>query len=548
MAMMAAATAGTAYLLRDVINHVFVARETSALWGIAGAVFAVFSIRGLAGYGSEVFLGRAGNRIVADYQSKIVAHILRQNMGFFDTATSSDLINRMTVNAQSVRDFINLVALSYGRDLMTLLSLVAMLFTLDPWLALGSLWIFPFAFFGVSRLNAQIRALTRKEFGAYNVLITGTREMVQGAQTIKTYGLEEQRRREMNIAIKAVSDRVNKMRAISSAATPVMEILAGAAVAGLILYAGSGVIGGLRDAGSFFAFIAALLLSYDPAKRVARTQVQLASTTIGIEILLELLRTNAPEDDLEGGRNVIEKGAIAFDNVSFSYDGQRPVLENVSLSLPAGSFSALVGPSGSGKTTLSRLIMRLYEPDAGTIRIDGCDIKTMRRADLRASIAVVSQEVFLFDGSVRANIALAQPGVSDVDIMRAAKAAHAHDFIEALPLGYDTLVGEGGVALSGGQRQRLSIARAFLRDTKIILLDEATSALDAHIEYEIRSSLDALAMGRTILIIAHRLSTVSRADRIFVMENGCIIDSGPHIELMQRDGHYRQAVALQLVR
>lgn len=548
MGLVSAATTATAWLMKDIINKVFVARDSSLLWVIALAVLVIFTIKGLAGYGQELLLGRAGNRIVADYQRKIFEHALLQDMRFFDIWTSSKLTNRMTQAVLGVRTAINLVAVSLGRDLMTLIGLVGMMVVLDPILCVVALVIGPLALFGVMFLGRQIRALARQEMGANVVLITGIRECVQGAQVIKTFNLEKRRRLEMDEAVRGLEERANKRITLTSAANPLMEVLAGFAIAGVIAYSGSQVISGARDAGSFFSFITALLLAYEPAKRVARLQVQLESSLAGVEMMFNMLDQPCPEQNMDEGRDVTFKtGHVVFDRVSFAYNPKKPVAKEVSLDIAGGKVTALIGPSGSGKTTLTRLIPRLYDVTDGKITIDGVDTKDISLACLRRQIAIVSQDVFLFEGTVYDNIALGREGASEEEVYAAAKAAMAHDFIMDLAQGYQTMVGEQGHNLSGGQRQRLSIARALLKDARIIILDEATSALDSHTEHQIRTALEQLVKGRTVVMIAHRLSTIVRADRIYVIEDGRTIDSGSHDELMEREGHYKTAFALQIV-
>lgn len=549
MGIVAGATTMTAWLMKDIINKVFVAKDSGLLWVIGLTVLTVFTAKGAAGYGQELLLSRAGNRIVADYQRRLFRHTLLQDMRFYDHISSSDLINRMTNAVHSVRNVINLVAVSLGRDLMTVVGLLAMMIATDPVLCVAALVITPIALFGVQYLGRQIRSLARKEYGASKALITGIRESVQGAQVIKTFNLEERQGRLMDEAINGLEQRANKMAALQSSSNPLMEVLAGMAISAIILYSGSQVIAGTRDAGSFFSFITALLLAYEPAKRLARLRVQLEASLVGVKMMFELLDRPVAEADWQTGRAVtFENGHIVFDNVNFAYDRKKPVTKQVSLDILPGKVTALIGPSGSGKTTLTRLIPRLYDATSGTITIDGHDIKELSLASLRSQIAIVNQDIFLFEGNILDNIALGREGASEEEIIAAAKAAMAHDFIMEFPQGYQTTLGEQGHNLSGGQRQRIAIARALLKNAKIIILDEATSSLDSHTEHQIRLALEELVKGRTVVMIAHRLSTIVRADRIYVIEDGRVVDSGKHDELVARDGHYSSAFALQVVK
>ena len=549
MGIVAGATTMTAWLMKDIINKVFVAKDSGLLWVIGLTVLGVFAAKGAAGYGQDLLLSRAGNRIVADYQRRIFRHTLFQDMRFFDRTSSSDLINRMTNAVQSVRTVINLLAVSLGRDLMTVVGLVAMMVTTDPILCVAALVITPVALAGVQYLGRQIRSLARKEFGAHQYLITGIRESVQGAQVIKTFNLEERQGRLMDDAIKNLETRANKMAALQSSSNPLMEVLAGLAISGIILYSGSQVIDGTRDAGSFFSFITALLLAYEPAKRLARLRVQLEAGMVGVNMMFELLDRPVTEESWQAGQTAsFDKGHIVFDRVNFAYDPRKPVTKQVSLDILPNNVTALIGPSGSGKTTLTRLIPRLYEASGGTITIDGHNIKELSLQSLRGQIAIVSQDIFLFEGNILENIAIGRESASEEEIIAAAKAAMAHDFIMAFPQGYRTPLGEQGHNLSGGQRQRIAIARALLRNAKIIILDEATSSLDSHTEHQIRLALEELIKGRTVIMIAHRLSTIVRADCIYVIEDGRVVDKGRHDELVNRDGHYRSAFDLQVVK
>lgn len=549
MGIVAGSTTATAWLMKDIINKVFVAKDSGLLWIIALTVLVVFTVKGAAGYGQEFLLSRAGNRIVADYQRKIFQHTLLQDMRFYGRITSSDLINRMTNAVQSVRTVINLVAVSLGRDLMTVIGLVAMMIATDPVLCVAALVITPVTLIGTQYLGRQIRSLARKELNAHMYLITGIRESVQGASVIKTFNLEERQGRLMDDAIKTLETRANKMAMLSSSTNPMMEVLAGIAISSIILYSGSQVIAGTRDPGSFFSFITALLLAYEPAKRLARLQVQLEAGLIGVAMMFELLDQPVAEADYEVGQTVtFDDGGIVFDRVNFAYDPSKPVTKQVSLEIAPGKVTALIGPSGGGKTTLTRLIPRLYQASGGTITIDGHDIKDLSLACLRSQIAIVSQDVFLFEGNILDNIAIGREGATQEEIIEAAEAAMAHEFIVNLPDGYQTSLGEQGHNLSGGQRQRIAIARALLKNAKIIILDEATSALDSHTEHQIRLALEKLVVGRTVVMIAHRLSTIVRADRIYVIDEGRVVDSGTHDELLNREGHYSSAFALQIVK
>ena len=327
-----------------------------------------------------------------------------------------------------------------------------------------------------------------------------------------------------------------------------METLAGLAIAGVVLVSGFLVVQGGQTAGSIMSFITALLLAYEPAKRLARMRVSLETGLVGVRMMFELADRPLTLAERPGAAALTDgPGLIRFDDVSFAYKDGEPVLRELDLSFPPGKMTALVGPSGSGKSTIMNLIMRMYDPDSGEVLFDDQDISHATLHSLRDRIAYVSQDTFLFSGTIMHNIRLGREGASDDEVTAAAKAANAHDFIMALPKGYETQVGENGAFLSGGQKQRLSIARAILRDADVLLLDEATSALDAESEALFRDSLERLSEGRTTIAIAHRLSTVHQADNIVVMEKGRVVEQGRHADLLEGGGLYRRLYDYQLM-
>jgi subfamily B ATP-binding cassette protein MsbA len=331
-----------------------------------------------------------------------------------------------------------------------------------------------------------------------------------------------------------------------AAASPVTEMLGGVAAAFIIFYGGYQVIAGTTTPGTFFSFMAALLLAYQPLKSLANLNTALQEGLAAAERIFALMDAEPTIVDRPGaGRLRVSRGEVRFEGVSFAYAEGAPALEDVDLVAPAGAVVALVGPSGAGKSTLINLIPRFFEARLGRVTIDGVDIREVTLESLRGALALVSQEATLFDDTVRANIAYGRLGASDDDIVAAAKAAAAHNFIRALPQGYDTMVGEHGVKLSGGERQRVAVARAMLKDAPILLLDEATSALDAEAERQVQGALKRLMQGRTTLVIAHRLATVLEADRIYVIDGGRVVESGRHAELLAKGGLYARHHALQ---
>lgn len=546
MAIVAVCTALSAWIMRDLINGVFQNRDFGlAVWfGIT--VFSVFLIKGIAAYASNVILSRIGNSIVAAQQTRIFRHLLGQGVDFYHQHASADLVTRVTHNAQAARDVLQNIVTTVGRDLLTVAGLVAVMLWSDPLMFIVSGLVMPVAVQGVNRLRRRVRRLANSEFASLSAMVGVVQETVQGVRIVKSFGMEDRMQSRMDATIDAVRQRADKIATLGARTAPLMETLGGLAIAAAIVYGAWRVIHQGVDAGSFFAFVTALLLAYDPAKRLARLGVEVEKGLVGVRLMYELLDTEPTlKEKPDAAALKIEAGTVAFEGVTFGYRDQEPVLKDLSFVAAGGKTTALVGPSGGGKSTIISLVQRFFDVRDGRVLVDGQDVRDVTFASLRGHMAFVSQDVFLFQGTVRENIAVGRPGASEDEIVAAARAAHAHDFILDLPEGYETLVGEHGQGLSGGQRQRVAIARAILKNAPIMLLDEATSALDSESEYEVQRALDELMAGRTSLVIAHRLSTVMRADKILVVDAGRVVETGTHAELIARNGLYAHYVAIQ---
>jgi ABC-type multidrug transport system fused ATPase/permease subunit len=547
MAISAGCTALSAYLIGDVINQAYVNKNLMGIFVLGGVTAALFAIKGLATYGHSVVLSQIGNRIVADNQRSVFAKLLNEGLGFFSDRHSTEFIARLSAGAAAATQVINLLITSLGRDLLSLIGLVTVMVVQDPFMSFISFVVAPPAFFVLRKLIRRIYGIARAQFHGGTLIIETLQETLQGIRIVKAFTLEDIMRERFDRNVAAVEHEANKMARVSNRASPLMETLGGFAVAIAITYGGYRVIGTGATPGQFFSFIAAFLLAYEPAKRLARLNIELNSGLVGVRILFEVI-DSPPSEPIDGDVLAlqIKTPRLEFDDVYFAYRSDEAVLRGLSFVAEPGKLTALVGPSGSGKSTIINLILRFYDVERGKITVDGQDIRQVARRSLRQHIAYVGQDVFLFRGTIRDNIEFGKPGASEDEIVAAAKAAYAHDFIMTFPRGYDTPVGEHGLQLSGGQRQRVAIARALIKNAPIILLDEATAALDSESELQVREAMEHLCQGRTTLAIAHRLHTVSHADRIYVIEQGEAVESGRHDDLLRKGGRYASFYRLQL--
>jgi len=545
MALVAGSTAASAWIMRDVINEVFVNRDPVMVYVIAASVMGIFLVKGAATYGQMVVLARIGNDIVATLQKRLFRRVTEQDLAYFSEKSLGDLAVRVNQGASDARSVMDMVMVTLGRDLLTLVGLVAVMLLQDPVLSLIALVIMPPAILAVTVLIKRVRKHAKQQIVSTAKIMSVLQETALGARVVKAFGLETFMRTRMNEAVDDVQKQADKIAALTARTSPLMETLGGCAVGLVILYGGYAVVEMGQDPGAFFSFITALLLAYDPAKRLARLQVNLSKSLVGVRIMYELIDDEPVLVDKAGAQALaVAKGTVEFETVGFSY-GESAALAGLSLKADGGRTTALVGASGAGKSTLFALLERYYDPSEGRIAIDGQDIRDVSVESLRKQIAVVSQDTFLFDVSIAENIALGRPGATRAEIEQAARDANAHEFILEQPGGYETPAGLGGANLSGGQRQRIAIARAMLRDAPILLLDEATSALDAQSEAKVQTALARLMKDRTTLVIAHRLATVRHADLIHVLDRGKVVESGTHADLYAKDGVYRRLCELQ---
>ncbi|PPB81613.1 ATP-binding cassette subfamily B protein [Albidovulum inexpectatum] len=541
MVVVALTSAATAWVMEGIVDAMTDTGNRARVWGVAGLVAVIFTIKGVASYVQAVAMKRAGNRIVARQQLRLYLKMLRQGVAFFDGTESSNLLMRVTNSAQAAREMINLFVTTGVKDVLTLIGLVAVMVYQQPLLSFVALIIGPIAMLILRRLLGKVRAMARAETTSLAEIIRIIQETSGGIRVIKVFGLEDRMIDEMRRAVAQVERRANSIARLEAIPSPLMEMLSGFAIAAVVLISSVDLGGEPTSAGQLMSFVTALLMAYEPAKRLSRIRIQAENLMTRVQLMFDIL--DQPDTMLEAPDAVELQpgpGEVRLDHVRFGYRDGRPVIPDLTLTFEPGKTTALVGPSGSGKSTVFNLVMRLYDPDAGAVLIDGQDLRRVTFASLRRRISFVGQDTFLFSTTIMENIRCARPEATDDEVIAAARAAHAHDFIMALPDGYQTQVGERGNFLSGGQRQRISIARTILRDAEILLLDEATSALDASSEAAIRDTLQEITQGRTTIVIAHRLSTILQADRIVVLNDGQIVEYGTAAELLERGGLFRQ--------
>jgi ATP-binding cassette subfamily B protein len=544
--VIAGTTGLNAWIIKDLINKVFFDRQAAMLWVLTGIVIANGFVRGYSLYSSSLILGRIGNAIVARTQKKLFDHMLKLGIDFYDHTPSSDLITRMSHNANATRQVLDLIINSTSRDALSLVALVGVMVLQSPLMSLIVLVVGPIAIYGVNRLVKRVRGVARSQFTSQTMVISDMQDTAQGIRVVKAFNLEGAMRTRMGASIEDLRDRADKIVRITARSSPQMEVLGGLAIAIIVLWAGYQTIYGGVQPGALMSFIAAIALAYEPAKRLARTQIGLEAGLVGVRLMYELLDTPpSMSDNPDGPKLKVGAGEVTFTNVDFAYRAEAPVFRGFNFTAGGGKTTALVGPSGAGKSTVIALIERFYQPQAGEVKIDGQDIGKVQLDSLRDNVALVGQDTYLFRASIRENIRFGRPDATDAEVEHAAREAMAHDFIMGTEFGYDTELGGQGIQLSGGQRQRLAIARAMLRNAPIVLLDEATSALDSESEHQVQIALERLMRGRTTIVIAHRLSTVVHADKICVLIDGKVVEEGRHDELLAVNRHYARFYRLQ---
>ncbi len=533
------------FLVQRIIDDVFTRKDQVALTYLPLLILALFAFRGLMNFGQSYFNDYVGLRIINDVRNALNRHFQSLSVSFFYKHPTGTLIARVNSDVQLLRYAITDAVASFMKDAVSLSALVVVAFLKDWVLATMAFVVFPASVLPVMRLSRRIKRFTRRGQIRTGTLTALLQESIQGNRIVKAFGMEgyeDQRFKEENWRLFKQSLRASRIKAVVA---PSMEMLASFGIVGVVWYGGWSVVAGGRTQGEFMAFMAAMFLMYGPFKGLARTYTAVHQGLAGAERVFEIL-DEAPEIHDEPDAQVARQfsQSIEFHNVSFGYK-ETLVLKGVNLKIEAGQMVALVGMSGVGKSTLVDLIPRFYDVREGRVTMDGVDVRDLTVNSLRGQIGIVTQHTFLFNDSIRNNIAYGEPGRRMEDIIAAATAANAHDFISALPNGYDSVIGEMGMQLSGGQRQRLAIARALLKNAPILILDEATSSLDAESERSVQDALENLIAMRTTIVIAHRLSTIRKADRIVVMVNGTVAEEGTHEQLLRKNGEYSRLYSIQ---
>jgi subfamily B ATP-binding cassette protein MsbA len=533
------------FLVQRIMDDVFTQKNQTALTYLPGIIVGIFAFRGLMNFGQSYLNDYVGLRIINDVRNALNRHFQSLSVSFFYRHPTGTLIARVNSDVQLLRFAITDALASFMKDSVSLIALIVVAFMKDWVLASMSFVVFPASVLPIIRLSRKIKRFTRRGQISTGALTALLQESIQGNRIVKAFGMEKYEDEKFQLENWRLFKQSLRASRIKAIVQPSMELLASFGIGTVVWYGGWSVVGGGRTPGEFFAFMAAMFLMYGPFKGLARTYTAVHSGLAGAERVFEIFDEQPEISDKPNARSARPFAhSIEFHNVSFAYK-EAPVLKNIDLKIEAGQMVALVGMSGVGKSTLADLIPRFYDVRAGQVTIDGTDVRDLTVESLRAQIGIVSQHTFLFNDSIRNNIAYGRPDRSMDDVVAAAKAANAHEFIAALPDGYDSVIGEMGMQLSGGQRQRLAIARALLKNAPILILDEATSSLDAESERLVQDALEKLMATRTTIVIAHRLSTIRKADRIVVLVNGAIAEEGRHDELLRRNGEYSRLYAIQ---
>lgn len=545
MLAVGATTSALAFLVKPALDGIFLAKDVAKLKWIPLIIVAMYFIKGVCSYGQTILMNFIGQRVVTDLRSDLYNHIQKQSLSFFGKNPTGILMSRITNDVNLIQGAVSEAVSSLFKDSFTLVGLIFVIFYRDWKLAIIAVFVFPLTIYPIAKFGEKMRKIATGTQVTMGSLTSMLQETISGTRIVKAFGMEAYEGRRFSKENEDLFRLFMKSVSIRAISSPFMEFLGGLGIAAIVFYGGYQVIQGTSTPGTFFSFLTALIMLYEPVKRLTNVnntfQQGISAATRVFDIMDKTPGIRNREGAIELPR--ISRG-IEIRDVTFSY-GDEPVLRNINLAVKAGEVVAFVGMSGGGKTTLVNLIPRFYDVTEGQILIDGHDIRDVTIESLRGQIGIVTQQTILFNDTVRNNIAYGDIQKSEEEIVNAAKAANAYQFIRNLPRGFDTIIGEQGARLSGGEKQRLSIARALLKDAPILILDEATSSLDTESEMEVQGALENLMKGRTTLVIAHRLSTISHADRIIVLVAGEIVEEGTHESLLAKKGEYFKLYTMQ---
>jgi subfamily B ATP-binding cassette protein MsbA len=535
-----------AWLVKPAMDEIFIRRDLTMLKVLPLLILGVYVVKGIGRYGQSYLMASVGERVIAALRRDLYTHIQAMPLAFSQNRHSADLMSRVVVDASRLARLSSEVLVMAFRQVCTVVALLVVMLTQEPRLTLLALIAFPLVGLTIRGMGRRLYSINRGTQEQIAALGTVLQEALAGTKIVKAFGRESHEQARFDHVNRRLLELSLKDRRVDELSEPLMEILAALGLMAILWYGGFRVIQGAMTPGTLFSFVTATLMLYGPVRKLSRIANLAQQTTPSAERIFEILALQPAVADAADAVTLDDfRQAIEFDHVWFRYEDGEMALKDICLTVRRGEVVALVGMSGGGKSTLTDLIPRFHDVTRGRILVDGGDVRRYTQASLRSQIAIVTQDTFLFHDSIEANIAYGKAGATPEDIERAARAAYAHDFIVAMPEGYQTLVGERGVKLSGGQRQRVALARAFLKDPPILILDEATSDLDAESEFIVQQALADLTKGRTVVLIAHRLSTVRLAHRIAVFHEGRIVEEGTHDELLGRDGMYRRLHALQ---
>ena len=547
MIILAACTAALAWAFKPMLDEVLSGKNMTYIYLMPIGIIVLYLIKGIAFYGQATLMAFIGQRIIFDIRNMIYNQLTAQSLSFFTHRKTGELLGRITYDITLLQGAVSTTVTSLMRDVMSIIFLLAVIFNSDWILALLSLIVFPIMVYPIVHFGQKMRQASYDGQVSMGKMSSLIEETVGGIRVVKAFGMEKYERSRFKTITEDFMTHQVKALKVQALSFPIMEFVAGLGIAGILLYGGIRVAEGEATAGGLMSFIVSLLLLYDPVRRLSRANNEIQQGLSAAERIFEIL--DAPIDVQDPEKYEVIKPfskAIDFKDVCLTYPGvSKPVLSNINLTIQAGEVVALVGRSGAGKTTLANMVLRFMDPSSGSIRIDGHDLRTFKQTDLRSQMSLVTQEIVLFNDSVLHNIAYGHDDIDREKVIAIAKIANAHEFIEKLENGYDTLVGERGVILSGGQRQRLSLARALLKNAPILVLDEATSSLDTESERLVQQAIDKLMQDRTVLVIAHRLSTIRNADKIIVLDAGQIVQVGSHDTLLEQGGIYAELYQLQ---